>query len=136
MEAALYILSLTTLPDNITFHYDSRWAPDMMVASQDPSATNNGERGQRYILRLKKKHTKHRRRELGTAASTHNQGVDELAEQGKQASRPVGGRASLTQFAHPSSLLSPTLPSQQLLTSIHHAESATLPLLEHLPKQP
>ena len=146
MEAALYILTLTTPPKQISFYYDSRWMSDAVRGRSKAKRHKTMIKYARILLaELQNRTTVDWFWVKGHSGDHFNEIADRLAEEGKQIPDPMGGRHDITPLLTPSEFIEPVQSTDHsalerlnstLVRALHKAESQHIPLLKRKPKQP
>ena len=139
LEAALYLLTLQTLPSTVTFFYDSKWTAGMVRGEHRP------KRHKQLVYYAKEAFQILQTRTTvqwcwvkGHSGDTHNNTADALAEAGKRSTTPLGGRASLPLMATPQTIQSSdtqtaTIGYRRLASAMKSVEEKFSPKLPENP---
>ena len=146
MEAALYLLSLDQPPHRVCFHYDSKWAANMVTGETRPKRNKALVHTARAVYAaLTGKIVVEWQWVKGHSGQRYNEKADELAEKGKATGEWEGGRHALSNMATPQTLIPPNLhytPGSattkyiKFVQAFRTAELNTLNKLKAHPRQP
>ena len=146
MEAALYLLSLSQPPSEVTFYYDSKWAASMAKGDSRPKRNKALVHSARAVFAALATKTRVQWKWVkGHTGIRFNERADALAGHGRDTGEWTGGRHALDQMATPHTILPPSLQTTpgthsqkyvKFVQALRTAECNTLNKLKAYPRQP